>query len=103
MVWIVIESCETPTTHKADGYLTRFGVTYVDYETQKRYPKESAKFFVKWFGEDSGPKLSIRIPLAIQQRVTGNLDLEGSSMVNDLKAWPTAPPERVRMSRGLMS
>ncbi|TDL27833.1 glycoside hydrolase family 1 protein [Rickenella mellea] len=31
----------------ADGYSTRFGVTYVDYETQKRYPKESAKFLVK--------------------------------------------------------
>lgn len=31
----------------ADGYETRFGVTYVDYVTQKRYPKESAKFLVK--------------------------------------------------------
>jgi len=31
----------------ADGYLTRFGVTYVDYETQKRYPKDSAKFLIK--------------------------------------------------------
>lgn len=31
----------------ADGYVTRFGVTYVDYETQERYPKESAKFLVK--------------------------------------------------------
>jgi len=34
-------------TYRADGYLTRFGVTYVDYETQERYPKESAKFLVK--------------------------------------------------------
>ncbi|KAF8064822.1 beta-glucosidase [Lyophyllum atratum] len=33
----------------ADGYSTRFGVTYVDYETQKRYPKESAKFLIQWF------------------------------------------------------
>ncbi|KAG5636252.1 Beta-glucosidase 1B [Sphagnurus paluster] len=33
----------------ADGYLTRFGVTYVDYETQKRYPKASAKFLIQWF------------------------------------------------------
>ena len=30
----------------ADGYVTRFGVTYVDYETQKRYPKASAGFLV---------------------------------------------------------
>ncbi|KAG1809566.1 glycoside hydrolase family 1 protein [Suillus subaureus] len=36
----------------ADGYITRFGVTYVDYETQQRYPKESAKFLVKWFGDN---------------------------------------------------
>lgn len=34
-------------TRRADGYVTRFGVTYVDYETQKRYPKESAKFLTK--------------------------------------------------------
>ncbi|KAG2335901.1 hypothetical protein BDR05DRAFT_1006343 [Suillus weaverae] len=31
----------------ADGYITRFGITYLDYETQQRYPKESAKFLVK--------------------------------------------------------
>ena len=34
-------------TGRADGYSTRFGVTYVDYETQKRYPKESGKFISK--------------------------------------------------------
>ncbi|XP_006455043.1 hypothetical protein AGABI2DRAFT_194744 [Agaricus bisporus var. bisporus H97] len=39
----------------ADGYVTRFGVTYVDYETQERYPKESAKFLVKWFSEHLQP------------------------------------------------
>jgi hypothetical protein len=32
---------------RADGYVTRFGVTYVDYETQKRYPKDSGKFLSK--------------------------------------------------------
>ncbi|KAF4616421.1 hypothetical protein D9613_008476 [Agrocybe pediades] len=35
----------------ADGYTTRFGVTYIDYETQKRYPKDSALFLKKWFEE----------------------------------------------------
>ncbi|KAF8999138.1 beta-glucosidase 1A [Cyathus striatus] len=35
----------------ADGYGTRFGVTYVDYATQKRYPKDSAKFLKKWYEE----------------------------------------------------
>lgn len=29
---------------RADGYITRFGVTYIDYTTQARYPKESGKF-----------------------------------------------------------
>lgn len=39
-----------PPTGRADGYSTRFGVTYVDYETQERYPKESGKFVskVRW-------------------------------------------------------
>ena len=32
---------------RADGYLTRFGVTYVDYTTQKRYPKASGKFIAQ--------------------------------------------------------
>ncbi|KAG8744109.1 Beta-glucosidase 1B [Ceratobasidium sp. 414] len=36
----------------ADGYGTRFGVTYVDYHTQKRYPKDSAKFLIKWFNQN---------------------------------------------------
>ncbi|CCM00730.1 uncharacterized protein FIBRA_02770 [Fibroporia radiculosa] len=35
----------------ADGYETRFGVTYVDYATQKRYPKDSARALQKWFTE----------------------------------------------------
>ncbi|KAL0945754.1 hypothetical protein HGRIS_012043 [Hohenbuehelia grisea] len=35
----------------ADGYDTRFGVTYVDYTTQVRTPKASAKFLAKWFDD----------------------------------------------------
>lgn len=35
----------------ADGYETRFGVTYVDFKTQKRYPKDSSKFLKEWFQE----------------------------------------------------
>ncbi|TFK52902.1 beta-glucosidase [Heliocybe sulcata] len=52
----------------ADGYQTRFGVTYVDYATQKRYPKESAWFLVNWFKENvnspksSGEPRTSRIP-----------------------------------------
>lgn len=39
----------------ADGYGTRFGVTYVDYETQKRYPKKSAKWLIDWFKAHDTP------------------------------------------------
>lgn len=35
----------------ADGYAPRFGATYVDYETQKRYPKESSTFLTKFFND----------------------------------------------------
>ncbi|EIM81979.1 beta-glucosidase 1A [Stereum hirsutum FP-91666 SS1] len=35
----------------ADGYETRFGTTYVDYSTQKRYPKDSSKFLTQFFEE----------------------------------------------------
>ncbi|KZT70480.1 glycoside hydrolase family 1 protein [Daedalea quercina L-15889] len=38
-----------------DGYETRFGVTYVDHATQKRYPKEFARFLSKWFTEHIEP------------------------------------------------
>ncbi|CCL99376.1 uncharacterized protein FIBRA_01394 [Fibroporia radiculosa] len=41
----------TISNGEADGYVTRFGVTYVDYETQKRYPKDSARFICHWFKE----------------------------------------------------
>lgn len=32
---------------RADGYEPRFGTTYVDYSTQKRYPKKSADFLTQ--------------------------------------------------------
>ncbi|KAH7909885.1 glycoside hydrolase, family 1 [Hygrophoropsis aurantiaca] len=35
----------------AEGYKIRFGVTHVDYKTQKRTPKNSARFLTKWFNE----------------------------------------------------
>ena len=37
----------------ADGYVTRFGCTYVDYATQERFPKDSARFLVKVRASDS--------------------------------------------------
>ncbi|KAJ2918967.1 hypothetical protein MD484_g1439, partial [Candolleomyces efflorescens] len=39
----------------ADGYQTRFGVTYVDYKTMKRYPKDSVRFLKEWFEKHKAP------------------------------------------------
>lgn len=38
----------------ADGYSRRFGLTYVDYATQKRYSKQSAKWFTSLFQQMRG-------------------------------------------------
>ncbi|KAF8840142.1 glycoside hydrolase family 1 protein [Paxillus ammoniavirescens] len=73
----------------ADGYITRFGVTYVDYETQRRYPKESAKFLVEWFGHNL-EKPSNNTPPAILQEATinpgGRLGLGVPSVLQGVEA-----------------
>ncbi|KAF8067878.1 beta-glucosidase 1A [Lyophyllum atratum] len=33
----------------AEGYQVRFGVTFVAYETQERFPKDSSRFLKEWF------------------------------------------------------
>ncbi|KAG9015821.1 Beta-glucosidase 1B [Tulasnella sp. JGI-2019a] len=59
----------------ADGYVTRFGVVHVDYATQKRTPKDSAKFLAKWYKKNiplEGDSLKERAHLydekSLQQR-----------------------------------
>ena len=34
----------------ADGYAKRFGIVYVDYASQARYPKRSARYLSSLFG-----------------------------------------------------
>lgn len=47
MAWSLLDNFEW-----AEGYETRFGVTFVDYEGgQKRYPKKSAKVLAPIFEE----------------------------------------------------
>lgn len=55
----------------ADGYTTRFGCTYVDYETQKRYPKDSAKFLVKWFKEHEHVEEAAPVAKAVEAKTNG--------------------------------
>ncbi|KAG6845054.1 hypothetical protein H0H87_001391 [Tephrocybe sp. NHM501043] len=55
----------------ADGYLTRFGVTYVDYETQKRYPKASANFLIQWFKDNHEQPLAV-LPVSAVDHASSN-------------------------------
>jgi beta-glucosidase len=41
-VWSLMDNYEW-----AEGYLKRFGIVYVDYETQQRTPKLSAQWYRK--------------------------------------------------------
>jgi beta-glucosidase len=40
MQWSLLDNFEW-----AHGYQQRFGIVYVDYETQQRYPKDSALWY----------------------------------------------------------
>ncbi|KAI0265274.1 glycoside hydrolase family 1 protein [Gloeopeniophorella convolvens] len=76
----------------ADGYGTRFGVTYVDYTTQKRYPKASAKFLIKFFKDNiaSGPPPQYRQPPSVSDVIKlfrGAFNrITGSILVSSVKA-----------------
>ncbi|KAF9260580.1 glycoside hydrolase family 1 protein [Marasmius fiardii PR-910] len=42
--WTLLDNFEW-----AEGYEVRFGVTFVDFTTQARYPKASSKFLAQWY------------------------------------------------------
>lgn len=82
----------------ADGYITRFGLTYVDYDTQKRYPKDSAKFLTQYFKNNiaSAPSDSAKLlgrdsynstqSSVIKDARTSGLVAEGPQPVGALQA-----------------
>ncbi|PPQ79038.1 hypothetical protein CVT25_002347 [Psilocybe cyanescens] len=84
----------------ADGYGTRFGVTYVDYETQKRYPKSSAKFLMKWFKEHDTPserdlkkKPKESVPVKpTPPKLTDKTNSSDFSTTSTVKVSPSASP-----------
>jgi hypothetical protein len=86
----------------ADGYATRFGVTYVDYETQARYSKESANLFLvkvyslfilfvvfstllllQWFHKP--PTVAHRVNF-VGERLSGIGGVGGTHLITGLKA-----------------
>ncbi|KAJ7292685.1 beta-glucosidase [Mycena rebaudengoi] len=89
LAWSLLDNFEW-----ADGYITRFGVTYVDYETQERIPKDSAKFLVKWFQErspisTSSSSLTSKASIAsIASTLSkGDLNAIPASWLTQLRAW----------------
>ncbi|KIM36262.1 glycoside hydrolase family 1 protein [Hebeloma cylindrosporum] len=95
----------------ADGYSTRFGVTYVDYETQKRYPKASAKFLLKWFKErDTPSEIGLDSNNAMSPIVHDTSKLVGETNASEFSATSTikvtpenSPPLKTAQSRGITS
>jgi len=86
----------------ADGYSTRFGVTYVDYDTQERFPKESAKFLSKWFKEHES---EVSSPSALSTATkTVQQDLRNSpvSSVSTIKVKDVENPKQVKRNKGFL-
>ncbi|KAI0657621.1 beta-glucosidase 1B [Cubamyces menziesii] len=90
----------------ADGYVTRFGLTYVDYDTQKRYPKDSGKFVSKWFkehiAEDSKPQKQAEPQRIELPKSDGKpqSDSATSSPTVESSQPPTSPATAKRVANG---
>ncbi|KAL3692698.1 hypothetical protein R1sor_006349 [Riccia sorocarpa] len=50
IAWSLLDNFEW-----AAGYTSRFGLYYVDFETERRYPKDSAEWFSKFLKSKDGP------------------------------------------------
>ncbi|TFK22418.1 beta-glucosidase [Coprinopsis marcescibilis] len=76
----------------ADGYTTRFGVTYVDYDTQKRYPKDSAKFLTKFLTEHEYQEPAANVKKAVEDKPTTALNDRTNIVANG----SVSPQKRAR-------
>lgn len=81
----------------AEGYNTRFGITYVDYkDEQRRYPKASARFIKSWFDQHiSKPALTslddVNLDEAVQMEVEDTISevsTEGQSPITGVESTP---------------
>ncbi|KAF7302934.1 Glycoside hydrolase family 1 protein [Mycena kentingensis (nom. inval.)] len=106
LAWSLLDNFEW-----ADGYTTRFGVTYVDYaDAQKRYPKQSALFVKEWFSARVPRRSETRTPKMKLQHNTSSASatLTASTISNksDSKASEdagTGPgPQKVRGEKSLL-
>jgi hypothetical protein len=77
----------------AEGYNTRFGVTYVDYiDEQKRYPKASAKFIKKWFEEHiAHPVVMKGIEGVAGKEVGGEMHIELEDTTSEISTDGQSP------------
>ncbi|KAF7976929.1 hypothetical protein HWV62_5340 [Athelia sp. TMB] len=91
----------------ADGYVTRFGVTYINYETQERLPKDSGKFLSKWFAEnvESSEKPASKPPRSAAPQPVKSSSNEKANGNGKAKAKPTRPASgfKARMASWIRS
>ncbi|KAL0580566.1 Beta-glucosidase 1B [Marasmius crinis-equi] len=88
----------------ADGYQTRFGLTYVDYDTQKRYPKDSGKWVVQWFKEhtteDAKPTSTRTSPPLVHQETSSTVESTSPSPTVKVTT-PAASATDVKVQAGV--
>jgi hypothetical protein len=82
----------------AEGFNTRFGVTYIDYkDEQKRYPKASANFIRNWFDKHISPSTPASVAVFDEMEdVSESASSEGRSPVHRDSSSVTSVDEEVQ-------
>jgi hypothetical protein len=80
----------------AEGFNTRFGVTYIDYkDEQKRYPKASAHYIRNWFDKHIAPSSPASV-FDEMEDVSESASSEGRSPVHRDSSSVTSVDEEVK-------